>query len=264
MSGMPSGRAAAIVLGAAVLTGATAGVSAAIANVEVPGLLAAGRSTTPPPPKASPTRTTTPAATRTRTPAPPAVPASVAATPSAAPPASTLQPEPEPTGEQETPEPKPVAPTEYIEVDFSIPEPRDGGGGSTNRVEVPKGWSVDARGIQWRDFRDPTDNLNLRVRDDGLADSDEDAAGKARAERERSKGYTELSWKHFTYELQGTAGDGIEYRFAWTGSKGTRYGVERYLLDGNAMVGGYGWEGQLELVEPAVDHALETFVYGSD
>jgi hypothetical protein len=274
MTGLPSRRAAAIVLAAAVGTGAVAGVSAALANVEVPGLLVAAPSTpdlaepslSPTPPKLAPSRSLS-----TPSPSPPrpvvAAPESDQPEPFAAP--EPRKPEPrKPAPAKTSPSPEaeaePVAPTEFIEVDFGLPEPDGLGGGSTNRAEVPKGWDVVGKGIQWRDFHDPTDNLNLRIRDTELGESDLDAANKARAEREKAEGYTELSFEEFSYESFGQTKTGVEYRFAWTGSEGTRYGVERYFEGGNALVGGYGWEGQLELVEPAVDRAVRTYVSGGD
>ncbi len=257
---MPSRRAAAIVLGAAVVVGATAGVSAAIANVEVPGLLAAGPSRTPDasePPKASPK-------------ASPSVPAPAVRPSTASPPPST-SPEPDPTvpgvpGSSKEPEAEPVAPTEYLEVDFSRPGTGPNGeGGSTSRAEVPKGWSVEDKGVQWQDFRDPTGNLNLRVRGDGETWSGSlERAIRAKDERRKAKGYRELGWKEIAFDVDGLPGTGIEYRFSYTGSKGTRYGVERYFLEGNAMVGGYAWEGQLDLVEAAVVRASKTYVGGGD
>ncbi|MBM7790828.1 hypothetical protein [Tenggerimyces flavus] len=255
---MPSRRVVVIVLGAAVLVGATAGVSAAVGNVEFPRLLAAGPSRTPDapePPKASPKSS-------------PSVPAPSVPPPAASPPPPSASPQPtvpalpDPSEEPE-PAAKPVAPTAYVEVDFSLPGMGPNGeGGSTSRVEVPKDWPVEGKGTQWRDFRDPTNNLLLRIRGDRWASSDEEYANQAREERSKAKGYRELGWKEFTLDEFGEPGTGIEYRFSWVGTKGTRYGVERYFLDGNVMVGGYAWEDQLDLVAPAVERASHTYVGG--
>lgn len=248
---MPSRRAAAIVLGAAVLVGATAGVSAALANVEVPGLLAAGPSLTPDPPeppKASPN-------------ASPSVPVPSVPPPSTAPePDPTVPDGPDPSEEAEA---EPVAPTEFVEVDFSLPGMGPNGeGGSTSRADVPKGWSVEDKGVQWRDFHDPTGNLNLRIRGDLAGGSNLERAIRAKDERRKAKGYRELGWKEIALDEEGQPGTGIEYRFSYTGSKGTRYGVERYFLHGYAMAGGYAWEGQLDLVEASVVRASKTYVGG--
>jgi hypothetical protein len=275
---MPSRRAASIVLAAAVLTGATAGVSAALANVRVPGLYAASPNGSPgTTPSQSPSHPTDPSKTPST---PPTTPSTPAATSSGPPPAvpnpgseptKASTPDPEPTVE-ETPEIQPVAPTEFVEVDFSAPPPPGSEtGGSASRAEVPKGWTVVNRGTQWRDFLDPTGTLNLRINGSGVTASGptqsvEDAANQARAERAKAKGFKQLGWKIFPYATQGGTefGEGIEFRFSYAGSKGTRYGVERFFLDGRVMAGAYAWKGQLELVEPALDRAIRTYQYGGD
>lgn len=248
---MPSRRLVVSVLGAAVLVGATAGVSAGVANVAFPfsGSVAVG----------GPSRTPPAASVRPAAASPKASPSASPKPTVSAPPAL-----PDPSVEPE-PEAKPVAPTSYVEADFSLPGMGPNGeGGSTNRAEVPEGWSVDAEGPKWRDFRDPTGNLLLRIRGDLGAASDEEYANKARTERRKARGYRELGWKEFTLDEFGEQGTGIEYRFSWTGSKGTRYGVERYFSNGHVMAGGYAWEGQLDLVAPAVERASQTFVGGGD
>jgi hypothetical protein len=265
---MPSRRAAAIILGAAVFTGATAGAGAAVANVDLPLFLAAAPSVSTPPERTVSPRAT-PAPSRTPSTSPePAAKRTELPEPEPEPEPKSPQPEPEsasPSPETPEPDPEPKKPTEFVTAYFGTPGEREGAVGSSNAVEVPKGWSVVDKGAQWRDFNDPTGNLNLRVRSERLGADNDDAAAKALSERESSDGYTRLSWDTFTYrDFTGETKAGTEVRFTWTGSKGTRYAVERYLEDGLLMIGGYGWEGQFELVEPAVDRAMATYEHGGD
>jgi outer membrane biosynthesis protein TonB len=269
---MPSRRAASIILSAAVLTGATAGVSAAVANVRVPGLYAASPERSPseaPSRTPEPNQTTPPPADLT--PAPTPTPTVPPPTPERPEPTSESTPKPTPTPTPEkTPEAQPVAPTEFVEVDFSVPPPPGSEtGGSTSRAEVPKGWSVENKGVQWRDFKDPTGNLNLRINGSGMTIAGPSlsvgmAAEQARSERAKAKDFKQLAWKSFPYNVGGDVGEGIEFRFSYTGSKGTRYGVERFTLGGTALFGAYAWKGQLELVEPALDRAMRTYAHGGD
>jgi hypothetical protein len=264
---MPSRRVATVLLSAAVVAGATAGVGAARANFDPLGLLqtsppaaAAPPEESPssapapsrsPEPSLTPTPTPTPTPTRTQSPSP---------RPSRT---RTPPPEPTPTEQPEPPEPpEPKAPTEYVNATI---------GNTTISVDVPEGWRAVELAAVWRDFHDPTDNLNLRIRVEDFAESNQAAVEEQYNIRKELRGFTSYGITPFTWMGQGADGEEVEetgyaFRYSYTDKRGdkdaTRYAVERYIHTGRLMVGAYGWYGQLELVEPAAQRAMDTFHTG--
>lgn len=255
---MPSRRVATIVLSVALVTGATAGVGAAAANFDAWGLL----HTTPPPAAAAPEPPSrTPAPSLTPSPTPSASPTpSPTPTPTKTPkpkPSKTPTPDPTPT---EPPEPR--APTEFVNVAI---------GDSTISVDVPADWDAIEKATYWRDFRDPTGNLNLRIRVDEFGADNEEAANKQREIRSELRGFTGYGISPFKRTTQGPDGEKVEetgyaFRYSYTDKRGdldaTRYAVERFIEGGTVMVGSYAWYGQLDLVEPAAQRAMDTYATG--
>ncbi len=254
---MPSRRVATIVLSVALVTGATAGVGAAAANFDAWGLLQA----TPPaaagpePTEPSPSRTPSPSVTPSLTPTPSPSPTKTKApTPK---PSKTPTPDPTPT---KPPEPK--APTEFVNVAI---------GDSTITVDVPADWDAIEKAAYWRDFRDPTGTLNLRIRVDEFGADNEEAANKQREIRSALPGFTGYGISPFKRMTRGPDGEQVEetgyaFRYSYTDKRGdlaaTRYAVERFIEGGTVMVGSYAWYGQLDLVEPAAQRAMDTYEAG--
>lgn len=258
---MPSRRVATIVLSVALVTGATAGVGAASVNFDAWGLL----QVTPPPAAAGPEPTEPTEPLPSRTPSPSVTP-SLTPTPSPTPtkpktpmpkPSKTPSSDPTPT---EPPEPK--APTEFVTVAI---------GDSTISVDVPVGWDAVEKAAYWRDFRDPTGNLNLRVRVDEFGADNEEAANKQREIRSELRGFTGYGISPFKRMTTGPDGEQVEetgytFRYSYTDKRGdldaTRYAVERFIEGGTVMIGSYAWYGQLDLVEPAAQRAMDTYEAG--
>ncbi|MBM7790825.1 hypothetical protein [Tenggerimyces flavus] len=259
---MPSRRVATIVLSVALVTGATAGVGAAAANFDAWGLL----HTTPPPAAAGP-EPTEPSPTPAGTPIPSATP-SLTPTPSPTPtPTQTKTPKPKPS-KTPTPDPTPTkppepkAPTEFVNVAI---------GDSTISVDVPVDWDAIEKSAYWRDFLDPTRTLNLRIRVDDFGADNEEAANKQREIRSGLRGFTGYGISPFKRMTRNADGEQVEetgyaFRYSYTDERGeldaTRYAVERFIEGGSVMVGSFAWYGQLDLVEPAAQRAMDTYATG--
>ncbi|MBM7790826.1 hypothetical protein [Tenggerimyces flavus] len=227
---MPGKRAAAVVLSAALLTGAIAGGTAAASRVDPWGLLKlAGLTRAEATPELTEGPTPTPTVTVTVTPHPTS-PTAVA------------------TG--------PAEPTRFETVRL---------GRSGREVDVPDGWKQVDQSDTWHDFLDPTLNLRLRIRFDKVGADAKAAAEAAFAKRGdeladfRSPGVDRITTRLHAGTSREQDVTYYEFRFTSQEKEGVRYGVEWYL-DGSTMVGGFGWAGQLDLVEPAMLRTLESIV----
>lgn len=234
---MPGKRVAVVVLSAALLAGAIAGGTVATSHADPFGVLALVGLTpaaATPDFKETPTPTPTPTVTVTVTPRP-SSPTVVAS--------------------------QPKEPSRFKLVDL-------GGSGQSRDVDVPDGWKQLDQSATWHDFLDPTLSLRLRVRFDQVGDTAKTAAEAAFAKRgEELADFQSPGVDRITTRLHaGTSREQdltyYEFRFTSQEKEGTRYGVEWYL-DGSTMVGGFGWAGQLDLVEPAMLRALESIVDGN-
>ncbi len=231
---MPGKRVAVVVLSAALLAGAIAGGTAATSHADPWGVLAL-----------------------------------VGLTPAAATPDLPEGPTPTPTVTV-TVTPRPTSPT----VVTSAPEEPTrfktvelGRSGQSHEVDVPDGWKQVDQSATWHDFLDPTLSLRMRVRFDRVGDTAKSAAEAAFSKRGeeladfRSPGVDRITTRLHAGTSSEQALTYYEFRFTSQEKEGTRYGVEWYV-DGSTMVGGFGWAGQLDLVEPAMLRALESIVDG--
>lgn len=227
---MPGKRAAAVVLSAALLTGAIAGGTAAASHVDPWGLLTRAGLT---PAEAAPelSRGPTPTPTVTVTVTPRQTGPIVAAT-------------------------GPVEPNRFETVRL---------GPSGREVKVPTGWKQVSQSDTWHDFLDPTLNLRLRIRFDKVGADAKAAAEAAFAKRGdeladfNSPGVDRRSLLLFAGSPEQRIVNFYEFRFTSREKEGLRYGEEWYL-DGSTMIGGFGWAGQLDLAEQAMLRALESIV----
>lgn len=228
---MPGRRAAVVVLSAALVAGAVAGGTAAASRVDPLGLLELTglRSAPPLDGTAGPAPAPTPTVT------------------------TTVPPGPTTTTSD------PRVPTTFVSV-------RLGDAANGREIDVPQGWEQIDQTERWHDFLDPTLNLRLRIRLDAFGGDAKAYAEAAFAKRRqelnrfRSPGVDRATRRLVVGTTERTV-TYYEFRFTSHESGGTRYGVEWYL-DGSTMIGGFGWAGQLDLVEPAMVRALETLVAG--
>lgn len=231
---MPGKRIAVVVLSAALLTGAIAGGTVATSHADPWGVLALVGLT---PAAATPDFTESPTPTPTVT--------------------VTVTPRPtSPTAATSAPE----EPTRFKRVEL-------GRSGQSHEVDVPDGWKQIDQSATWHDFLDPTLSLRLRVRFDKVGDTAKAAVEAAFVKRGELADFRSPGVDRITTRLHaGTSRQQnityYEFRFTSQEKEGTRYGVEWYL-DGATMVGGFGWAGQLDQVEPAMIRALESIVDGN-
>jgi hypothetical protein len=129
----------------------------------------------------------------------------------------------------------------------------DGSGRGTVTVEVPEGWRELVKAELWRDFHDPTEELNLRIRADLSERTPEEAAAAHRRKNDNLPNYLVISegWTPLAPELPSV----YELRYSYTDKGRTRYVIEAFFgTDRVLMVGGYYWEGQEDrILEPIVE-----------
>jgi hypothetical protein len=136
----------------------------------------------------------------------------------------------------------------------------DGSGSGTVEVDVPDGWREIVKAELWRDFHDPSEELNLRVRAD-LPEKTPEAA--AAAHQERNDGLPNyqvlsLDWVELDPELPMV----YELRYSYTDKGRTRYVIETFFGDAKVfLVGGYYWEGQEDRIREPIVEAIRNFDY---
>jgi hypothetical protein len=139
----------------------------------------------------------------------------------------------------------------------------DGSGRGTVDVNVPNSWRELVKAELWRDFHDPSEELNLRIRADLPEKSPEAAAAAHQTRNSGLPNYQVLGsqWIELASDLPMV----YELRYSYTDKGRTRYVIESFFGDRKVfLVGGYYWEGQEDRIREPIEEAIRTFDYTNE
>jgi hypothetical protein len=139
-------------------------------------------------------------------------------------------------------------------------EKADGSGNGTVEVNVPEGWREIVKAELWRDFHDPTEELNLRIRADLPEKTPEEAAADYQNRNSDLANYQLLS--SAPVEVSPDLPPAHELRYSYTDKGRTRYVIETFFGKRKVfLVGGYYWEGQEDLLREPIVEAIRSLDY---
>lgn len=136
----------------------------------------------------------------------------------------------------------------------------DGSGRGTVDVQIPDGWRELVKAELWRDFHDPTEELNLRIRADLPEKTPEEAAAAHEVKNSNLPNYQLLSsgWVDLGPDFPAT----YEVRYCYTDKGRIRYVIETFFGEKKVfLVGGYYWEGQEDRISEPMYEATRTLDY---
>lgn len=136
----------------------------------------------------------------------------------------------------------------------------DGSGRGTVVVRIPEGWRELVKAELWRDFHDPSEELNLRIRADLAGSRPEDAAAAHQVKNDNLPNYILVSsqWVDLGPDYPRT----YELRYSYTDKGRTRHVIETFFGEKKVyLVGGYYWEGQEDDIREPMDEAIRSFDY---
>lgn len=129
-------------------------------------------------------------------------------------------------------------------------------------IEVPDGWREIVKAELWRDFHDPTEELNLRIRADLTEKTPQAAAEAHQAKNADLPHYTLISLAQSQVSTVEGYLPAFELRYSYTDKGRTRYVIETFFGPGQVfLVGGYYWEGQEDAINEPMLRATEAFSY---
>lgn len=136
----------------------------------------------------------------------------------------------------------------------------DGSGRGTVDVQIPDGWRELVKAELWRDFHDPSEELNLRIRADLPEKTPEEAAAAHQEKNSGLPNYQLLSseWVDLGPDFPPT----YEVRYSYTDKGRIRYVIETFFGEKKVfLVGGYYWEGQEDRITEPMYEATRTLDY---